>query len=338
MSEPLSLDAISRHDWDRLWRVTSAATPFSSWTFHRAWWDAYGAGAQPHYLLVGHDPIIGIVPLMARDSASSPRCLCFAASYHSDYATALAADDDLVAVAEAILARLSTTADRLPLDLRRIRAGDAFAGHLEAIAGPLGDAPGWTVQRDQEDVCPSLSLASDWDTQLARLGKKTRHEVRRKLRRAQAQGPLRLRYLALDAPAADRFIELHRARWGADGLFADSELGLCDRRFLHRLVELEAAEPAPSFHLADVVVGDRTVYMLAGFAAAGTCYFYNAGMDPAAADLSPGVVGTALYLRDRLERGETRFDFLRGDEPYKYDWGARDVPLDRLSIVPRGTG
>ena len=46
-------------------------------------------------------------------------------------------------------------------------------------------------------------------------------------------------------------------------------------------------------------------------------------MDPRRGTLSPGVTGTAAYLRDRLEAGRRRFDFLRGNEPYKYEWGAK---------------
>ena len=79
------------------------------------------------------------------------------------------------------------------------------------------------------------------------------------------------------------------------------------------------------------------MHALAGFADRGTCYFYNAGMDPEARDLSPGIVGTATYLRDRLERGDRRFDFLRGNEAYKYEWGASDRHLTRLVIEPATT-
>ena len=69
-----------------------------------------------------------------------------------------------------------------------------------------------------------------------------------------------------------------------------------------------------------------------GFDDGVTCLFYNAGMDPDARDLSPGVTGTAAYLRDRLEAGRRRFDFLRGNEPYKYEWGAVDEPIHRLLV------
>jgi CelD/BcsL family acetyltransferase involved in cellulose biosynthesis len=64
-----------------------------------------------------------------------------------------------------------------------------------------------------------------------------------------------------------------------------------------------------------------------------TCWFYNAGMDPTARELSPGVTGTAAYLRDRMAAGRRRFDFLRGEEPYKYEWGARDERIERIMVA-----
>jgi len=33
-----------------------------------------------------------------------------------------------------------------------------------------------------------------------------------------------------------------------------------------------------------------------------------------------------------LERGLRRMDFLRGDESYKYEWGAVDEPIQRLLL------
>jgi CelD/BcsL family acetyltransferase involved in cellulose biosynthesis len=60
--------------------------------------------------------------------------------------------------------------------------------------------------------------------------------------------------------------------------------------------------------------------------------FYNAGIDPDARELSPGVVLTGRYMRHAIETGKRRFDFLRGDEPYKYEWGATDEPIQRLLV------
>ena len=55
-------------------------------------------------------------------------------------------------------------------------------------------------------------------------------------------------------------------------------------------------------------------------------------MDPDARELSPGVLMVERYMRRALERGIGRIDFLRGDEPYKYEWGAVDEPIQRLLV------
>lgn len=361
---------IERAEWERLYRATPAATPFSSWTFHRAWWDAYGVTAEEHYLVMDGDvdaaalpggaagTVRAIVPLMTRGSASTPRTpvppligrgmphgrsdetirrsLFFAASYHADYATVLASETDIPLLAATLTAYLlerldSGAVDRV--DLRRLADADPFAERLAQEVMLAAPRPGYASRLEAEDVCPTIRLANDWHTQLATMDKKTRHEIRRKLRRAEAHGPLSLRYLPLDAPSVDRFIRLHQARWGSDGLFADDEDGDRSRTFLRRLAELEGLEgDGARLHLGEVSIGERVVYVLAGFSSRGTCYFYNAGMDPGSLELSPGIVGTAAYLRDRIDRGEERFDFLRGDEPYKYHWGATDRTLSRLVI------
>lgn len=256
-----------------------------------------------------------------------------AATYHADYATVLADPADLPAAVEAVARELA----RDPIgawdaiDLRRLRHDDPL---VETLALALRDAsPDWRVTVDQEDVCPVVRLpaSGDWDEYLATLDKKTRHEIRRKLRRAEAVGPVRFRQLPLDAGSADAFIALHQARWGAQGLFPDTPDGERSRTFLHRLVELEAAEGANAqLLLGEVTVGDLVVFATVSFDDATTSYFYNAGMDPEARDLSPGVTGTAAYIRDRMALGRTQFDFLRGNEPYKYEWGAVDEPVLRV--------
>jgi CelD/BcsL family acetyltransferase involved in cellulose biosynthesis len=186
-----------------------------------------------------------------------------------------------------------------------------------------------------EDVCPVLTLPDGgWEDSLGQLDGKARHEIRRKIRRAEASGEISFALAPLDAESVDTFIELHQARWGEEGLFPRTEGGDRSRLFLHRLTELEATDAAGAqLQLGQVRVGDRLIFATVGFDDGSTSYFYNAGMDPAARDLSPGVTGTAAYLRDRMEAGRRRFDFLRGNEPYKYEWGAVDEQVHRLLVT-----
>ena len=44
-------------------------------------------------------------------------------------------------------------------------------------------------------------------------------------------------------------------------------------------------------------------------------------------DLSPGIVLLAYNIRHAIEQGYAYYDFLRGDEPYKYRMGGRDTAV-----------
>jgi CelD/BcsL family acetyltransferase involved in cellulose biosynthesis len=334
---------IPRRTWEALLAATAGATPFSRWTFHRAWWDAYGDTARSRYLVCCRprsDVIVAIVPLMCRGipdvrrPGRSARTLFMAASYHADYATILCAPGDLATVTRDMACALRDDPDWDVIDLRRLRAEDpATEAVARGFRQELGDR---RVEVTPEDVCPVVTppAGGDWDTYLATLDKKARHEIRRKLRRAEGIGPVRFRRLPLDAASVESFIALHQARWGAQGLFPDTPDGERSRRFLHRLTSLEAAEgDRAQLLLGEVTVGDRVVFGTVAFDDGRTCYFYNAGMDPSARELSPGVTGTAAFLRDRMEAGRQRFDFLRGNESYKYEWGAVDEPLTRIVVT-----
>lgn len=299
-------------------RRTARITPFSRWTWHRAWWDAYGGKVQPLYLLCEDEAgtVRGIVPLMDKEGT-----VYFAGTYHGDYATVLCATADLTDVVVAAAAALHGRA----VDLRRLRHDDPA---LVALEGALG------VRREKEDVCPVVEVTAglDWDGYLATLDKKDRHEIRRKVRRAEAAGSARFLDVEPTPEAVATFMRLHDARWGEAGLFPGTPVGERSRVFIRRLAELEVAEgDGRQLQFGQYWVGDRPIFASVGFHDADTCYFYNAGMDPAAKELSPGVTGAAAYLRYELEHGCRRFDFLRGGEAYKYEWGAVDQPIYRLA-------
>lgn len=369
-ARPVAFADIPRATWDRLLARMHSPTPFSRWTFHRAWWDAYGAGAHEQYLVcVPTSHAIGIdwsaaraiVPLMHRhevepqDAAShtsvrpheptttpvpgEAKAVFFGASYHADYASVLADPADLPAAALATARALAQTPDSAHgstpwdvVDLRRLRPTDPA---LTALESALSAQSGWRVVREQEDVCPVVSSVSgDWDEFLASLDKKARHEIRRKLRRAEAVGPLTIEIEPPTTAAVDAFIALHRMRFGEDGLFPNNQGGERSRHFVHRLAELERNEAGGGqLHVALVRCGTRLIFAALAFDDGMTVFLYNAGMDPSAAETSPGISGTALYFQDRLAAGRRRFDYLRGNERYKYEWGAIDEPIERLLVT-----
>jgi CelD/BcsL family acetyltransferase involved in cellulose biosynthesis len=61
---------------------------------------------------------------------------------------------------------------------------------------------------------------------------------------------------------------------------------------------------------------------------------YNSGFDPAHARLAPGIVLLAHVIRDAIDRGVPVFDFLRGEESYKQDFGPAPEDLLNIRILP----
>jgi hypothetical protein len=270
------------------------------------------------------------------------------ATYHADYATILAAPDDLPDITEALAGHLAgppAPDDPHPepwdaIDLRRLRCGDPAADALTAAFGAREIEHGWTLNVEREDVCPVATLPTEatigrhptLDDLLITLGKKERHEIRRKLRRADAVGPIRL--LASRDPIRDleAFIDLHQRRWGALGLFPPTPGGEQSRTFFRCLFDRDGYGSDPAVQLSFLTVGERRIGAAVSFDDGRTHYYYNAGIDPDARELSPGVVMVAKLVERAIEQGRHRFDFLRGDETYKYEWGATDEPIQRLLV------
>jgi CelD/BcsL family acetyltransferase involved in cellulose biosynthesis len=362
---------IAPETWDTLASATPWVTPFSRWGFQRAWWDAYGANAHDQTLVVVDEAAadaarpIAIVPLMHRHEvepddailrtrmrgaghaaplthvAPDRKAVFFGASYHADYATVLTRPEDLPAVARAVVDALGARAipgDEHPdpwdvVDLRRLRCGDPAADELATAFGAHLASDGWTVVREREEVCPTLDLAPglEFEGYLGTLGKKERHEVRRKIRRAEATGEVRLDRSTDPIGDLDEFVNLHQKKWGEDGLFPPTQGGAQSRAFFRGL--FEHCGPDGLIALQFLTVGGRRIAAGIWFDDGKTLYFYNAGVDPDARDLSPGVLLVARSIETALQAGRSRFDFLRGDEPYKYGWGATDVPIQRLLVV-----
>jgi CelD/BcsL family acetyltransferase involved in cellulose biosynthesis len=372
--ERRAFDDVPRATWDGLAARNPWATPFSSWAFQRAWWDAYHGSAHDQTLVVtatagaaggaeAGDPV-AIVPLMHRHEVEpgdaematrlrhgdrtpltavppTAKAIFFGASYHADYATILAAPADLPAVAEALAGYLADEGAGIDphhpapwdvVDLRRLRCGDPTADALAAAFGRREISEGWTLNLEREDVCPVVHLPEgvDFEGFLSSLDKKARHEIRRKIRRAEAAGEVVFSPSTDPLADLDAFIDLHQGKWAAAGLFPPTPGGEASRIFIRRL--FEAAGPDGPVHLSFLTVGGRRIAAGIHIETDDAVMFYNAGIDPDARDLSPGVVLIAELIGRAIQTGKRRFDFLRGDEPYKYEWGSTDEPIQRLLV------
>ncbi len=188
---------------------------------------------------------------------------------------------------------------------------------------------GYSVEVTEEDVTPGLELPEDWESYLAGLSKKNRHELRRKLRRLEAvEG---WRWYRVHEPEEvqqrlDDFLALMRRSDPEKAAYMTGEREVFFRHIARRTAEM----------------GLLTIFFLemdGQDVAASLCfdyndarYLYNSGYNPDYGYYSVGLLLNALCLRDAIDGGMTYFDFLRGPEPYKYHLGGLNRTIYRMVV------
>ena len=125
-------------------------------------------------------------------------------------------------------------------------------------------------------------------------------------------------------------LRLHRARWsvkGRPGVLKDQAIQQFHREAAWSLLA------GGALRLYGMRLEGRLIAVIYGFMRAKqrACY-YLAGFDPAHRKLSLGMLMIGHALEEAIREGSTEFDFLRGQEAYKYEWGAKDRPTYRLSF------
>lgn len=184
---------------------------------------------------------------------------------------------------------------------------------------------GWHVETRLHEVAAVLSLPDTVDEYLHALGKKQRHEVRRKRRRyEEVVGAIRHETHEGPGPAFDEFIRLHRLAQGEKGEFMTPER----HAFFSDLVALDGWR-------VDLLRSEGGVSAAVfGYVDASGYYLYNSGYDPALAEGSPGVVLLSSLIERAIDEGRARFDFLKGDEVYKFRLGAERRELTEIVAIP----
>lgn len=218
-------------------------------------------------------------------------------------------------------------ADAFPALLEAVAAGPARFDELvlpdlrpgSALLGPL--PPGWSAREEAHEVCPVLALPPV-------LSKSERRKVVHDRHRADALGGVSA---ALAEPgelpeALDALFALHRARWeaaGEPGVLADPRVEAFLRAAAAALAE------AGLLRMALVRHDRRIVAVLLGFRDAERFHSYINGADLTVPKQSFGTLAFACLIEAAVKEGAQEFHFLRGEEPYKYRWGARPVQTVR---------
>lgn len=323
--EPVrDLDAVGGARWDALATRLARPSPFLSWTWQRHWVEVFAADRRLDVrTVVDGDELIGLLPLYEIEPG---RWALVGGADVSDYL-------DLIATAgheeDAWLALLhARAAERDRWELHAVPATSPTVTALPSLAATCGLA----AEAVLEERCPVLDLPATWDAYLASLSGKYRHELTRKMRRLERDRP-DARATSVATPDAilgrlDDFLLLHRAARTGKAKFMDARM----ERFFRTVVPELATAGGARLWFLDGERGPLAAFICLEWS--GIVGLYNSGFDPAYAALSPGLVLLAHIVRDAVERRRQRFDFLRGEERYKYEFGPRPEAVYAVTVSP----
>jgi CelD/BcsL family acetyltransferase involved in cellulose biosynthesis len=331
--------SVLQGEWNSLLKRSRFDNFFSTYEWQTTWWENLGTGDLWIVAFRRRDTqaLVGIAPLYLITVASGPdagkRQLNLVGCIEvSDYLDLIIEQGWEPAVYAQLLAWLQS--DAAPpwdiFDLCNLPEVSATYRDLAALYATSG----FDVEVFQEDTAPQFALPRRFEDYLQeQVDKKQRHEIRRKQRRAEREAATGLmlvgRQHVLEAEVDD-FVVLQRASRADKAEFMTPEM----RRFFlavaRRTLDMGVLR---LFFLT--INGEKAATMFA-FEYNRRFWLYNSGYDPQAhAQLSPGWVLLAYVIEYAIASGCTVFDFMQGNEEYKYRFGAQDYKVMRV-IVRRG--
>ncbi len=198
--------------WNTLLAESTDHLPFLRFEYLQNWWLTRGGGEWDQdsqlVLITAHrdESLVGIAPLFWTKHEGKPSLLNLGAIEISDFLNFLVRPEDLDQFTTGLLDFLALNPD-IPiwkkLDLYNILESSPIISSLKKEAS----ARQWNFQSNRLQPAPYVTLSGDWETYLANIDKKQRHEIRRKIRRLENAEVKSRWYIVKDPTTLDEEIQ-----------------------------------------------------------------------------------------------------------------------------------
>jgi len=323
-----------KDEWNNLLSESAIHVPFLRHEYLFGWWQTLGGGEWPQGELVlvtarRDGELVGIAPLfLTQNRDNLPALMLLGSIEISDYLDVIARSEDMDGFIDGMFTFLE---DEIDLNWQVLDWYNVLSDSPVMIGLKAGAASrGWRFTSEHYQPCPHVNLPGDWEQYLLdQVDKKQRHEIRRKIRRAESS----------DVPVRWYIVE-NRDKLHSE---VDDFLALMEQD--HQKAEFLTPEMRECFHCTAEASFDNGWLQLAFLTIDGqkTCgYFnfdydnsiwvYNSGIDFSFTQYSPGWVLLGYLLEWANVNGRATFDFMRGDEDYKYRFGAVNREVLRVQV------
>lgn len=318
--------AALRSEWNALLAHNAINEVFLTWEWQDAWWRAYQAGEL--FVLIGrdgHGMLHGIAPWFIDRRDPTERVLrpigCVDVT---DYLDIIAPHARREAFCNGIAAYLRAHSAAFA----RINLCNVHGQSPTLVDLPLAlEKVGFEVTLRPQEVCPVIQLPDSFESYLESLDKKQRHEARRKLRRAESAEEGIAWYILSPSDDLDAALETFLALMAASHPEKAAFLQDARNRTFFKLIMPRLAA-CGWLQLAFLTVGGVPIAAYLNFDYDNRILVYNSGLQPEGyAHLSGGIVLLLYLIEHAIQNGRREFDFLRGNEEYKYRMGGQDRPV-----------
>jgi CelD/BcsL family acetyltransferase involved in cellulose biosynthesis len=320
--------------WNELAEAGISDTPFARHEMLSAWWQTLGGGEWKDARLVlisasENGRLVGVAPLFQAEYEGRQALLLVGSIEVSDYLDLIVRPDDLPRFLSGLLDFISSAecCAGLALDWYNLPDVSPTLAALKAEAGKRG----WKYSEEIYRPTPRISLEGGFEAYLARIDKKQRHEIRRKMRRAaESQRDVRF-YIVEDPAGLDREIESFFELMSHD---ANKANFLKPAMRAHVGAVMKTAFEHGYLWLAFLTIDGTKAAAALNFDYRNKLWGYNSGVNRDYMELSPGWVLLTNQIEWACEHGRTEFDFMRGDEDYKYRFGGVNKYVMRAVVTP----
>jgi CelD/BcsL family acetyltransferase involved in cellulose biosynthesis len=332
---PTGFDALA-DVWNPLLQRSRFRSIFLTHEWQTAWWSHQGEGELwiVAFYAPGTQELVGIAPLYlvqsgSGDFAGQRKLNLVGCIEVSDYLDAIIAKGWEVQVYTALLEWLHSS-DAPAWDVLDL-CNLPEESYTYRILPSLYSAAGLAVEVFQEDTAPQFHLPLRYEAYLEQVvEKKQRHEIRRKQRRAEREANVGFYIVGQDhslEAEVDDFIALQQASRADKAAFMTPAM----RRFF--TAAARTMLDAGYLRLCFLTLNGEKAAALFAFEYDKRFWLYNSGYDPKAySQLSPGWVLLAYSIQYAIAAGCRIFDFMQGNEEYKYRFGSQDYQVMRVLV------
>jgi CelD/BcsL family acetyltransferase involved in cellulose biosynthesis len=320
-------------EWNSLLSNSASDVPFLRFEYLKSWWNTLGGGEWDSgelYIVTGRaedGKLAGILPLFySKNRQAEPALLFLGCIEISDYLDIIARSEATAPFIREAFQHLSSSAapDWRVLDLYNLVETSATIPVLEHEASQQG----WNYTQEHLQHCPYISLPGDWETYLASIDKKQRHEIRRKMRRLESETAPRW-YIVQDPATLESEVEAFLSLMAQD---PEKKHFLTPAMCTQMHISAQAAFQNGWLQLSFLELAGKKAAGYMNFDYQNRIWVYNSGINYAYRELSPGWVLLGYLLQWANENKRAAYDFMRGDEEYKYRFGAIDQRVTRAMI------